>query len=447
MEPLRRGFVGQAFQPDSRDELVRLESLTYGRRGFLRLAGLAGVAWLTPIGQLLARAAEAPAERGRPAQSIIMLWLQGGPSQLETFDPHPGTAIAGGTSAIRTAVKGVQLASGLEQTAEELGSIALVRSMVSKEGDHERGTYTMKTGFRPDPTVIHPSIGAVCCHELPIAGTDIPRHVSILPGQWPARGGFLGESYDAFKTGDPAGEVPDTVSHLPPQRDEQRLKHLDVVESAFARRPAQARRGDPAPRDAGAGAEDDEFGAAQGVRGSARTAGPAPGLRRHALWPSLSRSARLIEVGVRCVEVTLDGWDTHANNHALQRERLAILDPAYSTLLRDLRERGLLERTVVLCTGEFGRTPAINSLGGRDHWPNGFSVALAGGGIRGGRIIGETDPEGKKAPTKPVSVGDLHATILTAVGIDPKKVNQTPIGRTVRFAEGTPIAGLLEKKS
>jgi uncharacterized protein (DUF1501 family) len=144
--------------------------------------------------------------------------------------------------------------------------------------------------------------------------------------------------------------------------------------------------------------------------------------------------------------VTLDGWDTHANNHALVRERLTILDPAFAALLRDLRERGLLERTLVACAGEFGRTPTINPLGGRDHWPVGFSVALAGGGIRGGHVLGATDPDGKKKPTDPVTVGDLHATILTAVGIDPKKVNQTPIGRTVRFSEGTPVAALLDKK-
>ncbi len=156
---------------------------------------------------------------------------------------------------------------------------------------------------------------------------------------------------------------------------------------------------------------------------------------------------RLIEVGVRCVEVTLDGWDAHVNNHAIHRERLAVLDPALSALLRDLRERGLLERTLVVVAGEFGRTPTINPVGGRDHWPTGFSVALAGGGVRGGRVIGETDPDGKDNPTNPVTVGDLHATILTAVGIDPKKVNQTPIGRTVRFSEGEPIAELLEKQS
>src|SRR5262249_38097793 len=128
---------------------------------------------------------------------------------------------------------------------------------------------------------------------------------------------------------------------------------------------------------------------------------------------------RLTEVGVRCVEVTLDGWDTHANNHELTRKRVEILDPAFSALLRDLRERDLLKRTVVLCLGEFGRTPKINPLGGRDHWPTGFSVALAGGGIHGGQVIGETDPEGKPEPKNPGSVGDLFENVLTAVGITP----------------------------
>jgi hypothetical protein len=416
------------------------------RRGFLRLAGLAGVTWLTPIGHLLSRAVEAKGKTRDPAQSIIMLWLQGGPSQLETFDPHPGTDIAGGTEAIKTSVKGVQLAAGFERTAEEMGSIALIRSMTSKEGDHERGTYNMKTGFRPDPTVVHPSIGAICCHELPVAGTDIPRHVSILPNQWAARGGYLGEIYDAFKTGDPEGEVPDTVSHTPADRDVARMKNLDVVESAFARG-RQARVDATLHRATVAAARkmmtSDQLKAFDVSREPAalrKTYGETPFGR------ACLAAHRLTEVGVRCVEVTLTGWDTHANNHAEHKKQLAILDPAFAALLRDLRERGLLDKTLVMCLGEFGRTPIINPVGGRDHWPTGFSVALAGGGIRGGQVLGETDPEGKKAPTNPVTVGDLHATVLTAVGIDPKKVNQTPIGRTVHFSEGEPVAALLENR-
>jgi uncharacterized protein (DUF1501 family) len=152
---------------------------------------------------------------------------------------------------------------------------------------------------------------------------------------------------------------------------------------------------------------------------------------------------RLIEVGVRCVEVTLSGWDTHTNNHASCQKLVAELDPAFSALLRDLKERDLLKRTVVLCAGEFGRTPKINPAGGRDHWPNGFSLALAGGGLRGGLALGRTDPEGAQDPADPVTVADVHATVLTAVGIDPKKVMQSPIGRTVKYSEGEPLRALL----
>jgi len=159
------------------------------RRGFLAGAAATGLSWLTPLGTCLARASE----KGKgPAKSVIVLWLGGGPSQLETFDPKPGTDIAAGSKAIGTSAKGVQLAAGLEQLADQMAHVSLVRSLWSKEGDHERGTYTLKTGFRPDPTVTHPSLGAIVCHDLPATGVDIPRHVSILPTEWPARGGLLG---------------------------------------------------------------------------------------------------------------------------------------------------------------------------------------------------------------------------------------------------------------
>lgn len=415
------------------------------RRQFVARAGLAGAGWLTMASHYLARADEAPRARREPARSIIVLWMEGGPSQLETFDPHPGTDIAAGTGAIASAVRGVQLAPGLPRTAEELGSIALVRSMVSREGDHERATYTMKTGFRPDPTVVHPSIGAVLCHQLPRAGVDIPRHVSILPGQWPARGGYLGDQFDAFRTGDPAAPVPDTASPLSAARDQHRLRDLDVVERAFARRrqgrvDATLHRGTvAAARQMMSSDQLRAFDISSESAALRRSYGDSPFGR------ACLAARRLTEVGVRCVEVTLGGWDTHANNHALHRDRLNILDPAFSTLVRDLRERRFLDHTVVLCAGEFGRTPRMNFAGGRDHWPNGFSVALAGGGIRAGAVIGATDPEGAKDPTDPVSVADLHATVLGAAGINIAMVNQTPIGRTVRFSEGRPLPALLAR--
>ncbi len=413
-----------------------------GRRDFLKVAGLAGLNWLTPVGHLLARAAEKDDKR-RPAQSIILLWMQGGPSQLETFDPHPGTEIAGGTRATDTAARGVQLAAGFGNLAEEMGSVALVRSVMSKEGDHERGTYLMKTGYRPDPTVIHPSIGAVCCHELPGEKTEIPRHISILPSQWPGRGGFLGDEYDAFKTGDPIEKVPNVTARVPEGRDRQRLQDLDFLEGEFARgrrNLAEAAGNRTVVNSARKMMSSDQLKAFDVAREPAKLRaayGDTPFGR------GCLAARRLIEVGVRCVEVTLGGWDTHADNHKYCKEQVAILDPAFAALLRDLRERGLLERTVVICAGEFGRTPKINGLGGRDHWPNGFSVALAGGGLRTGQALGATDPEGRADPTDPVNVADVHATVLTAVGIDPKKVMTSPIGRTVTLSEGKVIKGLL----
>jgi uncharacterized protein (DUF1501 family) len=411
---------------------------SFDRRGFLKLAG---VCWLTPIGQLLAE--EAARSRG-PAHSIILLWLGGGPSQLETFDPHPNTKIAAGTKAIPTAAKGIQLAQGFEQLADQMGSVALIRSMVSKEGDHERGTYVMKRGYRPDPTVEHPSIGAICCHELPVAGTEIPRHVSILTGQWPSRGGFLGGEFDAFQTSDPKGPLPDVSAGVPAARDAARLADLDVLERVFARG-RRARTEATLHREKLAHAR--EMMGSDQLKAFDVSQEPAAIRAEYgdtAFGRGCLAARRLIEVGVRCVEVTLDGWDSHVSNHQIQSARVRELDPAFAALLRDLKRRSLLEETVVLCCGEFGRTPKINVTAGRDHWPTGFSLALAGAGLRGGIAIGETDPEGAKDPVRPTTVEDVHATVLRALGLDPAKTNiARSTGRPIKLSEGRPIRDLL----
>ncbi len=410
------------------------------RRTFLSLAGLG---WMTPVGRLLARQAEAEGSRG-PARSVILLWLAGGPSQLDTFDPHPGTSFAGGVKAIDTAARGVRLASGFERLADQMGSVALVRSMISKEGDHERGTYMLKTGYRPDPTVVHPSIGAICCHELPVGSTEVPRHISILAGQWPGRGGFLGAEFDAFQVHDPRGRLPDVARQVSAVRDERRVQDLDVVERAFSRRRK-------APMDATLHRE--TIAAARTMMTSEQLKAFDVSQEPASLRADYGDSAfgrgclaarRLIEVGVRCVEVTLGGWDSHVNNYEVHRKLVAQLDPAFAALLADLRARELLDRTVVLCCGEFGRTPRINPLGGRDHWPTGFSLALAGGGLRGGFALGETDPEAVKAPVAPTTVQDVHATILTALGLDPIRENVAPLtGRPIKLSEGRAVKSLI----
>ncbi len=147
---------------------------------------------------------------------------------------------------------------------------------------------------------------------------------------------------------------------------------------------------------------------------------------------------------MRCVEVTLDGWDSHVNNHKIQRGQLAILDPAFAALIRDLKKRDLLRKTVILCAGEFGRTPKVNPAGGRDHWPEGFSLAIAGGGIKAGRVVGATDPEGKEPPVDRVRVEDIHATVLTALGLDRLKENISPAKRPIKLSQGLPVAALVE---
>ena len=412
-----------------------------GRRDFLKAASLAGVSWLTPVGHLLAAQAEGT---HAPARSIILVWLAGGPSQLETFDPKPDSAIAGGSKARKTALQGVQLADGFEQLADQMGRVSLIRSLVSKEGDHERGTYLLKTGFRPESAVEHPSIGAICCHEMPAGGTGIPRHISILPAQWPARGGYLGGEYDAFQVADPLGSLPDVKPLVAVARNDQRLADLDIVERAFARgrsRRVESTLHGETIRRARVMMTSDQLKAFD-VKSEPKAIRDEYG--DNPLGRACLAALRLTEVGVRCVEINFGGWDTHVNNHEFHRKLVKDLDPALSALIRDLARRNLFDKTVVLCGGEFGRTPKINPFGGRDHWPNGFSMAIAGGGVAGGRVVGETDPEGVKNPDGPVSIADVHATILSAVGIDPKKENIAPVtGRPIKNSEGKPIAALV----
>jgi uncharacterized protein (DUF1501 family) len=409
------------------------------RRGFLA-AGFGTLGWLTPLGTALARVSE---KEKAPAKSVIVLWMSGGPSQLETFDPKPGTEIAAGTKAINTAAKGVQLAAGLEQLADQMQHVALVRSLESKEGDHERGTYTLKTGYRPDATVTHPSLGAIVCHALPNTDVEIPRHVSILPNEWPARGGLLGAEYDAFKMYDPADKVPDVTPHVSNDRFEQRLEDLKVVEDAFAK---------------GRGKRVEATGHKETMERARRMMSseqlkafdvsrePASVRKEYGDTPfgrGCLAARRLLEVGVRCVEVTLSGWDSHANNHEICTRLKGVLDPAFAALVRDLVKRDALKDTVIVCVGEFGRTPQVNALAGRDHWPHSFSAALAGGGIRGGAVVGESDPSGGKKPKDEQPIANLHATVMHALGIDWEKNLRGPLGRTVPRSAGTPIKALL----
>ena len=394
-------------------------------------------------------------EKGRhdPAKprNVILLWLEGGPSQLETFDPHPGGRIGGDVKAIPTSVKGVEISDLLPQTAEQMHLASLVRSVTSKEGDHQRALYNVKTGFRPDPTLKHPSIGAVLCH-VDDRGADIPRNVSIVPGNSPGRGGYLGAKFDAFKVNDPAGRVSDVRRPVAESRYDQRLEDLWKLESEFRRGRLKNLDLDrtlheTATKSALTMMSSDQLDAFDVSQESKATLDAFGDSR---FGRGCLAASRLIEVGVRCVEVTLSGWDSHVTNHSLQRSACETLDPALASLLKRLEEREMLDSTLLICGGEFGRTPTLNPAEGRDHWPHGFSTLLAGCGIRRGAVYGATAADPKLDSARPLddvsdvtTVADIHATVLSALGVDHDFEEDTPIGRPLKRSEGTPIKDIM----
>ena len=422
------------------------------RRSLLQATALlGGGSWLNTVAGQLARAEE-ESPRGKPPKSLIVLWMQGGPCQLETFDPHfnerhEETKLGGQLPAIKTSAPNIEIAAGLPQLAEHMDKFALVRSVMSKEGDHERGTYHLKAGHRMIPNLAHPSLGAILCHETKDS-LDIPRHISILPGQWPARGGYLGNEYDAFQTYDPLNPIPDVSSRVSADRAARRISDLDLLESDFMqRRRKLSDESKSLQRASNAAARrmmESKHLAAFDVKNASQSLREEFG--DNPFGRACLAALQLVQVGVRCVEVTLDGWDSHVNNLEVHKARLLTLDSAFAALMKHLQERKLLSDTLVVCTGEFGRTPRINGLGGRDHWPHGFTVALAGSNIRGGTVLGETAPlpvldekDRLKDVAKPQTVENVHATLLSALGLNPFKEVEASDGRPLPLSPGKEI--------
>ncbi|MBI3893533.1 MAG: DUF1501 domain-containing protein [Candidatus Wallbacteria bacterium] len=390
-----------------------------GRRGVLKL-GLAGI-----VGALLPDALVRSAFAGAPpakAHSLIVLWLAGGPSHIDTFDPKPGARTGGPFKAIPTAAAGLSLSEHFPQLAEQARQVALVRSMTSNEGSHGRGTYYLHTGYVPTPTARHPGLGAIVSKEVGDAKSALPNFISL--GGPSVGGGLLGQDYSPFivqaKPGKPV-EFLAPPKDVDPARFDARLKLSARMDEAFARAGgvedarthqalfARARRLMDSPLTR-AFVTDDEPAAVQAAYGQSD------------FGQRCLVARRLVEAGVRAVEVTLGGWDTHQDNFTRTKDLMGQLDPAFASLLKDLAARDLLSKTLVLCLGEFGRGPDINPRDGRDHHPKAFSVALAGGGTRGGVVLGSTDAEGRAVTSRPVTVPELFATVCALMGIDGKKV-------------------------
>jgi Protein of unknown function (DUF1501) len=404
------------------------------RRTFLRTLG-AGAA-LSALGwkDALTLRAQELQQRG---MACILLFMRGGPSQFETFDPKPGHTNGGPTQSIQTAVEGIRIAEGWTNTAREMRHLAIIRSMTNREGEHQRAVYQMHTGYLPLAALRYPSLGSIVTSEIGPRDFDLPSFVSIGNRLGTIGSGFLGMAHAPFVVADPT-RMPSNVERpgaVAQGRFDRRLELLHDLEREFAQSGGQARVQEHGSVYAGA---------SRLVRSprlhafdlSAETAATRDRYGRTSFGQGCLLARRLVETGVTFVEVDLPGWDTHQENFTSTRRLGEQADAGLAALVQDLRERNRLDRTLVIWMGEFGRTPRINPNAGRDHYPRAFSIALAGAGIRGGRVIGATSEGGNDVTQRPVTVPDLFCTFCQALRIDPRKENVTPIGRPIRLVDG-----------
>lgn len=413
----------------------RHDQVTLTRHGISRRMFFQYVPAAAMAGGLLGfrdRLALEAAELRKQGRAMILLWMAGGPSQLETFDPKPGTENGGPTEAIQTAVPGIQIAQGWDATAKVMGDLALIRSLTNKEGNHQRATYQLHTGYVPSGSVKHPSLAANIAQELALADLELPAVVSV---GLTSGAGFLGVDYEPFVVRDP-GRMPDNVtSGVSPQRLRRQLELQSQLEAEFAKRvgaqPVANQRGiyEKAARMI-LGPSTKAFDIGGEPETVKRQYGETPFGRGCLL------ARRLVEAGVPCVEVRSNGWDTHQDNFNATGRLAGQVDPALAALIADLKQRGLLETTVVLWIGEFGRTPRINPRGGRDHYPRVFSAAIAGGGIRGGQVVGASTANGTSIAERPVTVNDLFTSVCKALQVDPTRERISPQGRPIKIVDG-----------
>jgi hypothetical protein len=423
------------------------ESVMPHRDGFSRRRFLHGVA----AGTLAAGAINLrdlmtlqAAELKKQGRSMILLWMAGGPSQFETFDPKPGTDNGGPTQAIDTTVPGIQIAEGWERTAQVMEDVAIIRSMTNREGSHPRASYQLHTGYIPSGSVKHPSLAASIAKEIADPALDLPPVVTV-GGRQPFGGigaGFLGVDYEPFMVSTP-GQLPDNVRvPVPESRFERRLGLLEELEGEFASRGGGAvvkdhQRLYEKTSKMVLSDETQAFNLSEEPSSLASQYGNSPFGRGCLL------ARRLVEAGVTFVEVVSGGWDTHQDNFAGIKRLAGGVDPGFASLVSDLKSRGQLDRTLVVWMGEFGRTPRVNPRTGRDHYPRVFNVAMAGGGIRGGQVIGSSTADGSAVQDNPITVPDLFTSICKSLHVDPAKENISPLGRPMKIVDGgNPIAQL-----
>jgi hypothetical protein len=428
------------------------------RRDFIRVGSLTAFG-LTMPGLFESRAEAAPTVAAGKTSAkrdvaCILLWMGGGPSQLDTFDPKPDAPqeIRGDFKAIPTNLKGVYISEYLPKLAKNMDKLSVLRSVTSPDGTHETATHYLLTGYPFTPAIEYPSYGSVIAREKGFQNGMPPY---ALMGGLPfghGHGGYMGAVYNPFLiNGDPndknfsVGDVSapsgvdvirmdrrrllrqalddwqrnkETASKATQTMDEFYARAYDLVTSPVAKKAFDLSQ------------EPDKLRDAYG---------------RHNFGQSCLLARRLVEAGVRCVTINYGGWDTHENNfNALKNYLLPPLDSGYSTLLTDLHDRGLLDTTLVVWMGEFGRTPRVNGAAGRDHWPGAISVCMGGGGIKTGQVIGSTNERSEFPKERPIRVEDVAATLYKTMGINYEKEYMSPQERPLKINyDGTPIDELL----
>jgi hypothetical protein len=434
------------------------------RRDWLRLAtsGVFAGSFCGWLGPLAARAAEDPKRR----RSCIVIWLHGGPSQLETWDPKPGHKNGGPTKAIDTNVDGIQISQHLPRLAKHMDSMVLVRSMNTAVEEHGQGTVLMSTGYVENGPVNYPSIGAAVSKELENTESPLPNYVSLHspydgpPAQRAYGPGFLGPRHAPLSLIPTAESLAAAGDQLPAY---DKLLRLPNVKLSSSLSEDQARSRMDLLREMDRDFTTEHPGTpGQGHRSAYERAASlllTPAARAFALeeepvkvresygrnlfGQSCLLARRLVERGVPFVEVSLGkyagpgspNWDMHGNIFQSIPPMCQVLDAGWSSLMADLKSTGLIEDTLIVCMGEFGRTPQINGGQGRDHWAKGWSTVLAGGGIKGGQVIGKTSDDGMKIEDRPITVSEFLATVYAAVGIDPHTKNLMPSGRPIRLID------------
>lgn len=389
------------------------------RRTLLKGSLVTGSGTLVPNWGGLVSSVHAAESASKDQKHCILLWMNGGVSQFETFDMKPGRPTGGVFRPISTCLPGTQVCELMPNMAQHLDKVSVIRSMRTSQVDHPGGIYLMHTGYQPTPNVRFPEIGAIAAKYLGSGNSGLPEFIKVS-SQGNAGSGFLGPQYQPFSLNADGRLPPFSSARLQGEAEKRQHELISFVENQFSKRnPSENSRIHREAYEAARRLEgarkafdiDDEWPKYRDLYGDS-------GFGRRAM---LAR--KLVEKGVPFIEIGQSGYDTHADNFLGHKGLVPPMEKAWSGLLIDLQQRGLLEKTLVIWMGEIGRTPRVNNRSGRDHYVRSWSTALSGCGLKGGFVYGASDEDGVDVKENRVTEGDFFATIYKALGVDPETEN------------------------